>query len=341
MTAVQMQNALKQLNERIPKAFGAFMTVTENGCVHSPRLEMIYLVITIDSIVSYTNRNVYSAADIQAHSVYSAENHNLSMQMTRWHICARHIMEQSYHRFSQVLRLIYIIHCTVLPWRFLVKVTLHFASYWGHLQISLCWITLTCYLKTKHILMLSFKGIEGNIVHPSWQHSQRNISEVMCIRGCVGLLFFKDCSQMFKQSCLPEHNPKPVPVTINTSLNVPHTYCEENMSCGEESEREVRNMIVLISGVNFGRFNKGFDFGSWMSCVKTSAAGFPRLANTSLVHLSEATEICEFVIEDIDLGFLIWFQKREEAKKAKASYLGPVFSLDICQALSVKHSGMT
>lgn len=163
-----MQNALKQLNERIHKAFWASMTVTENGSpvlilhLHSHRLELIYLVITIDSIGSYTNRNVYSAADIQAHSVYSADNHNLSMQMTRGHICARHIMAGSCYRFSQVLRLLYVIHCMV------------------------------------------------------WQHTQRNISQVMCIRGCVGLLFFKDCSQLFKQSCPPEYNPKPVPVTINT-----------------------------------------------------------------------------------------------------------------------------
>lgn len=128
-----MQNALKQLNERIHKAFWASMTVTENGYLfsyymHSLRLELIYLVITINSIGSYTNRNVYSAADIQAHSVYSADNHNLSMQMTRGHICARHIMEGSCHRFSQVLRLLYVIHCMVLPWRLLVKVTLHIAS---------------------------------------------------------------------------------------------------------------------------------------------------------------------------------------------------------------------
>lgn len=120
--------------------------------MHSFRLEMIYLVITIDSIGSYTNRNVYSAAEIHAHSVYSAENHNLSMQMTRGHICARHIMEGSCHRFSQLLRLLHIIRCMVLPWRCLVKVTLHIAFYWEGSQGSLYWIILTYYLKIKHIL---------------------------------------------------------------------------------------------------------------------------------------------------------------------------------------------
>lgn len=47
---------------------------------------MIRLVITIDSISSYTNRNVYSAADIQAHSVYSAEKnfHIILKLSTYW-----------------------------------------------------------------------------------------------------------------------------------------------------------------------------------------------------------------------------------------------------------------
>lgn len=61
---------------------------------------------------------------------------------------------------------------------------------------------------------------------------------------------------------------------------------------------KVRKITVLISWVNFDRFNrfKALISGTWMSCLKTSAAGCVRLAQTFLVHYSEATEICEFVI---------------------------------------------
>lgn len=140
----------------------------------------------------------------------------------------------------------------------------------------------------------------------------------MCIRGCMGLLFFKDCSQMFKQSCPPEHNPKPVPVTINTWALKKKNYWMFLTHTAKKTWAVVKSKddSANILGELCLDLTKALISGPWMSSLKTSFLDFHRLLWSISQRLQKYVNL---LFEDI--GFVFFYMIPAKGKEPWESLL--------------------